>query len=200
MEGYTMGLDKRGQFFVSVTTSNYPFSYIDKKYAVCTSNTIFLKTNLNNIGVSNTGIVAKNIVLSEEEPFLTDRIGCFQGVMPDGEFHRRMAVIHGYDGRVLAFGHKELDNEEHILYSSFSSYIRHHLYSDENSGTRGDGDDMNIVDTDSIYRYLNDAQNNEVDTSRVNASFINMFIPAQVSSFGISQDPIAFHKSLLTIC
>jgi hypothetical protein len=194
MEGYSMGLDRQGQYFLSVTTSNYPFKYINHDFALCTTNTIYLKTNLNNIGVSNTGVTGSDIVLAEEEPSLSKRIGALEGVLPDGEMHRKAIILQGFDGKVVAMGYKEPENEQAILVAAFSNHLktsRYQLLPEGNSQLHN----VNIVDVDCIRRFLQEARA-EKPREEEWRLFKARFIQSQLGSFSLMNSAADFFAEL----
>lgn len=194
MEGYSMGLDKQGQYFLSVTTSNFPFKYINHDFALCTTNTIYLKTNLNNIGVSNTGVVANNIVLADEEPRLSKRIGALEGVLPDGEVHRKAIILQGFDGNVLALGYREPENQQAVLFAAFSNHLkasRHQLL----PGGHSQLFNVNIVDVDCVRRFLREARS-EPQRAEELARFRARFIQSQLAGFPLLDSAADFFAEL----
>ena len=189
-----MGLDKQGQYFLSVTTSNYPFKYINHDFTLCTTNTIYLKTNLNNIGVSNTDVTATNIVLADEEPSLSKRIGALEGVLPDGEVHRKAIILQGFDGKVVALGYREPDHEQAVLFAAFSNFLktsRYQLLPEGSSQLKN----LNIVDVDSVRRFLRETRSEKQREEELQ-QFRQRFNQSQLASFSLMNSAADFFTEL----
>lgn len=200
IEGYALGLDITGQLFVSATTSNYSFPFVDSKYTVCTSNTIFLKTNLNNIAVTNNDIVSTNIIMADDEGHLSHQIGRFQGIMPDGELGKKIAILSGFEGEVLAFGLKDSHAEQNIVYGAFSSFLRSSILKKlGNTEMTNDVDkNINTIDVECVRRFLERNQRTE-DRGSVFAEFKQKFIANQITSYTVMNSSEEFYRGLTAI-
>ena len=199
MEGYAVGIDSKGQLFCSVTTSNYPFSYVDDRYNVCSSNTIFLKTNLNNIAVANNSILATTAVYSDIEPSLRKAIGGLQGAMPSGHFEHRSVTLHGIDGQVIATGYKDLVTEDSIMIAAFTRYLRTHVYKLNGPCLPLQHTNLNVIDLDTLTRF-NKENTDVVDRSKHFEIFKDKFIQSQLTTFNSMKDSTTFYRLLSTVC
>lgn len=196
MEGYALGVDANGQFFISVTTSNYPYHFVDDQYRVCTGNTIFLKTNLNNIAVANYPLLANSVGLFQVDPALQKLVGSLQGIMPDGKFEQRSAVLHGFEGQVVVAGFKDLVSEETVMFAAFSRYLRTTIYSKEGNRPALQLKNCNTVEAEVLKRYLK-AFPAIGDRQPHFKEFKSKFIAAQISGFGIMRSAEAFFKAMV---
>lgn len=207
MEGYLFGISQEGQFFASVTTSNFPFSYIDSKYRICSTNTIFLRTNLNNIAVATEDILAANATLINPEPHIAKTLGAFHGILTDGQMGLKQTVLHGFDGKVIMLGFKDLISEQSILFAGFSNYLKeaakeHCLGKTENSEAiilkncmKELEANVNLVDVDIIVDFLSPENSFEEQAKKI-TDFKSRFIPGQIKTFDCLESPETFIKEL----
>ncbi len=198
IEGYFLGLDTEGQFFASATTSNYPFSFVDSKYTVCSSNTIFLKTNLNNIVVANNDIVSTSILVADDEGELSHRIGKFQGIMPDGELGHKIAILPGFDGQVLAFGLRENVTEQDCVYGAFSTFLRTVVLAETKEEDPAQLINVNVIDVDVIRNFMQTITKDK-EKDRIFAEFKTKLISSQIATYPNMTSSEEFYKGLAVI-
>ena len=193
-----MGMSRTGELFASVTTSNYPFSYVDSKYNVCNSNTIYLKTNLNNIAVASNPVFCSNPVFVLPEPSLTDGMGGLQGVMPTGNFELRQLVVQGFDGQVLVHGYRDLLSEESVLLAAFTRYLRTDVYPLQGHKNPVQEKNLNLIDFDVLDRFSKEITDHGKQTEIFDA-FKGKFIPSQIAHYGIMASAENFLKAVKSL-
>ena len=202
MEGYALGLSVEGQFFVSVTTANYPFTYVDNLYRVCTSNTIFLKSNLHNVAVAdwNTegGVISSDILWLDDEGGLSQALGSFQGVMEDGEIASKIIAVQSFDGVVKFLGFRESHTEKNCLFGAFSHYlmtlkqafITEKQPDSSEPGSKG----RNCINMDIVSEFIGMTDNRTKE--EVFKDFKSKFIPHQIEPFFTMSSAEQFFKEL----
>lgn len=120
LQGHLFGLDQRGELFASVTAAAYPFSFVDARKHVSSKSTIFLRTNLNNIYITQTQAFASDLVLVHAHK--STGLGCFSRA--NGSFFEDCnLLLHGYEGQVTLFGQREVKTECTLFFAAFSSYL-----------------------------------------------------------------------------
>lgn len=199
MEGYAVGIDDRGRLFCSVTTSSYPFTYIDDRYNVCNSNTIFLKTNLNNVALSSQSMLATQAVYARVEPSLSKDIGGLQGAMGDGKFEQRAILLHGLDGQVIATGYKDLVSEESVMIGAFSRYLRTEVYMKIGNEKPVQSKNINVIDLDTLKRFMKEHTSDD-DKKKYFDEFKGKFIQSQLTTFNSMTDSSRFFKLVSAVC
>lgn len=190
-----MGLSKEGELFASVTTSNYPFSYVDNKYNVCNSNTIYLKTNLNNIAVSSNPILCTNPVFVNPEPSLSVKMGGLQGVMPSGKFEMKQVVLHGFDGQIVVTGYRDLMSEESTVLAAFTRYLRTVVYKLPGHKLPVQDKNLNVIDFDILDKFMSE-HTDEEKRDKVFGKFKDMFIAVQVQNYRLLKSSEDFFRTV----
>lgn len=198
MEGYAVGVSKEGELFASVTTSNYPFTYVDDKYNVCNSNTIYLKTNLNNIAVASNSIYCFNPALINPETKLAEKLGGLQGVMPSGKFEMRQLLMHGFDGQVIVAGYRDLLTEDSSLLAAFSRFLRTRFYRLPGHKAPLQEKAINTIDFDILERFLEEFPTDE-QKKKVYGEFKKQFVPFQIQNMGMMKSSDAFFKEVCSL-